>query len=104
MPTSRALEGFRAIDFGQYLAGPLVAMYLADNGADVIRVDPPGGPRWDHPANSILQRSKRSVVLDLKLAADVAAARQLIETADVVIENFRPGVMDRMGLGSASFQ
>ena len=103
MSNSSALAGLRVIDFGQYLAGPLAAMYLADNGADVIRVDPPSGPRWDHSANAILQRGKRSVVLDLKLAEAVAAARQLIETADVVIENFRPGVMDRLGLAPESF-
>lgn len=96
-----ALSGLRVIDFGQYIAGPLVAQWLADYGADVIRIDPPGGPAWRHESNAILQRGKRSIVLDLKAPDDAAVARRLIDSADVVIENFRPGVMDRLGLGSA---
>ena len=94
-----ALEGIRVIDFGQYIAGPMAAMFLADQGADVIRVDPPGGPRWNTPANATWNRGKRSIVLDLKKPEDLATAKKLIETADVVVENFRPGVMDRLGLG-----
>ena len=94
-----ALDSIRVIDFGQYLAGPLAALLLADQGAEVIRVDPPGGPRWRHPANAVLQRGKRSIVLDLKSPNDLAIARDLVASADVVIENFRPGVMDRLGLG-----
>ena len=93
-----ALDGIRVIDFGQYLAGPLAALLLADQDAEVIRVDPPGGPRWRHPANAVLQRGKRSIVLDLKSPNDLAIARDLVASADVVIENFRPGVMDRLGL------
>ena len=77
-------------------------MVLGDLGAEVIRVDPPGGPRWDHPANAMLQRGKRSIALDLKAAADLEIARQLIATADVVIENYRPGVADRLGIGHAA--
>lgn len=96
--TGAALGGVRIIDFSQYLAGPMAAMLLVDNGADVIRVDPPGGPKWDHPANAALQRGKRSITLDLHKAADVDIARQLIASADVVIEGFRPGVMRRWGL------
>ena len=103
MAAQGALAGVRVIDFGQYVAGPMAAMYLADNGADVVRVDPPGGARWKHPANAILQRSKRSVVLDLKQDTDRATARRLVETADVVIEGFRPGVMRRLGLAPDSF-
>ena len=95
---SGPLDGIRVIDFGQYLAGPLAALLLADQGAEVIRVDPPGGPRWRHPANAVLQRGKRSIVLDLKSPNDLAIARNLVASADVVIENFRPGVMDRLGL------
>jgi crotonobetainyl-CoA:carnitine CoA-transferase CaiB-like acyl-CoA transferase len=98
-PAERALDGLRVVDFGQYIAGPLAAMLLADNGAEVIRIDPPGGPRWDHPANAILQRGKKSIVLDLKRDADHDVARRLVTDADVVVENFRPGVMRRLGLG-----
>ncbi|MEU9734778.1 CoA transferase [Streptomyces sp. NPDC048002] len=98
--TRGALSGVRVIDFGQYIAGPLVAQMLADYGADVIRVDPPGGPMWKSNANAYLQRGKRSIVLDLKQEPDLDIARRLVASADVVIENFRPGVMDRLGLGS----
>jgi crotonobetainyl-CoA:carnitine CoA-transferase CaiB-like acyl-CoA transferase len=96
---SGVLDGIRVIDFGQYLAGPLVAMMLGDFGAEVIRIDPPGGPRWSHPSNALLQRGKRSIVLDLKTGTDRRIARRLVERADIVVENFRPGVMDRLGLG-----
>mgnify|MGYP003340228107 CR=1 FL=1 len=96
------LEGIRVIDFGQYIAGPMAAMLLGDQGADVIRVDPPGGPRWNTPANATWNRNKRSIVLDLKQEADRETARQLIASADVVIENFRPGVMDRLGVGATA--
>ncbi|MEE8303735.1 MAG: CoA transferase, partial [Candidatus Tectomicrobia bacterium] len=94
-----ALDGIRVIDFGQYIAGPLAGMLLADQGADVIRVDPPGGPVWDTPANATWNRGKRSVSLDLKQPGDREVAQRLIASADVVIENFRPGVMQRLGLG-----
>ena len=94
-----ALEHIRVIDFGQYISGPLAGMLLADQGADVVRVDPPGGPRWKTPANATWNRGKRSITLDLKRAEDSAVARSLIESADVVVENFRPGTMDRLGLG-----
>ena len=97
-----ALAGLRVIDFGQYVAGPLATMIMADNGADVIRVDPPGGPRWRHHANAILQRGKRSIVLDLKDPDDRARAQALVASADVVVEGFRPGVMDRLGVGPAA--
>jgi crotonobetainyl-CoA:carnitine CoA-transferase CaiB-like acyl-CoA transferase len=99
MERSGALGGLRVVDLGQYLAGPLAAMVLADMGADVVRVDPPGGPRWRHPANAILQRGKRSIVLDCKDGADRDVARELIARADVVIEGFRPGVAERLGVG-----
>ena len=95
-----ALDGIKVIDFGHYIAGPMAAMLLADFGADVIRIDPPGGPRFDTPANATWNRGKRSIALDLKAKADLEIARRLIDSADVVIENFRPGVMDRLGLGA----
>ena len=87
------------IDFGQYIAGPLAAVMLADQGADVIHVDPPNGPAWKTDADAFFQRGKRRISLDLKTPTDRTVAEQLIDTADVVIENFRPGVMDRLGLG-----
>jgi crotonobetainyl-CoA:carnitine CoA-transferase CaiB-like acyl-CoA transferase len=95
-----ALDGIRVIDFGQYIAGPLAGMLLADQGADVIRVDPPGGPVWDTSANATWNRGKRSIILNLKQPNDLTTATRLVESADVVIENFRPGVMDRLGLGA----
>jgi crotonobetainyl-CoA:carnitine CoA-transferase CaiB-like acyl-CoA transferase len=96
---SSVLDGVRVIDFGQYIAGPLTAMLLADQGADVIRVDPPGGPMWATPANATWNRGKRSITLRLKQPDDLVVATRLIASADVVIENFRPGVMERLGLG-----
>jgi crotonobetainyl-CoA:carnitine CoA-transferase CaiB-like acyl-CoA transferase len=93
------LEGIRVVDFSQYLAGPLLAMLLGNYGAQVTRVDAPGGPRWKHPANAVLQRGKRSIVLDFEREEDRSAARQLALGADIVVENFRPGVMERFGLG-----
>ena len=93
------LDGIRVVDFGQYVAGPLAAMVLADQGADVIHVDPPGGPRLASRANATWNRNKRTVEIDLKSADGLSTARELIGGADIVIENFRPGVMDRLGIG-----
>lgn len=95
-----ALDGLRVIDFGQYIAGPMCAMLLADQGAEVVRIEPPGGPRFHSPANRTWNRGKRSLTLDLKSVAGLGAARSLIAAADVVIENFRPGVMARLGVGA----
>ena len=104
MMENGTLKGLRVIDFGQYIAGPMAAMILADYGADVIHVDPPGGPRWNaYEANAVLMRGKRNITLDLNDPNDLAIANRLIETADIVIENFRPGVMSRFGLGKENF-
>jgi crotonobetainyl-CoA:carnitine CoA-transferase CaiB-like acyl-CoA transferase len=94
----RALEGVRVLDFGQYVAGPLLALMLADQGAEVIRIDPPGGPVWNDDANAVLQRGKKSLCLDLKSADDVRIVQDLVATADILVENFRPGVMKRLGI------
>ena len=93
------LAGVRVVDLGQYVAGPLAAMLLADQGADVIRIDPPGGPRWDSPVNAVLLRGRRIVELDLHDAADQQRAQALVASADVVIEGFRPRVTERLGVG-----
>src|SRR6516164_999474 len=96
--TAGPLAGLRVVDFGQYVAGPLAAVLLADQGADVIHVDPPGGPRMAGVADAFLNRGKRRAILDLKQPGDLAAARRLAAAADVVIENFRPGTLARLGL------
>lgn len=94
------LTGIRVVDFGHYIAGPLTGMLLADQGAEVIKVDRPGKPDYDTPANGVFNRGKQRITLDLKNADDLATAVKLIRSADVVIENFRPGVMQRLGLGA----
>ena len=92
------LAGVRVADFGQQIAGPAVAMVLADLGATVVHIDPPGGPSWKHPANAILNRNKASLCIDLKTQAGLDQALELIENVDIVIESFRPGVMKRLGI------
>jgi crotonobetainyl-CoA:carnitine CoA-transferase CaiB-like acyl-CoA transferase len=80
-----ALAGLRVIDFGQYIAGPLAAVMLGDQGADVIHVDPPGGPRWRTPADAFYNRGKQRICLDLKQPDGLATARRLVEGADVMV-------------------
>lgn len=91
------LSGIKVVDFGHFVAGPLTAVMLADQGAEVVHVDRPGAELAE--ADAFLNRGKRRVTLDLKDPADAAIAARLAASADVVIENFRPGVMDRHGLG-----
>lgn len=107
-----ALAGLKIIDLTQMLAGPFCTMLLADQGATVIKVEPPAGDMvrslgsfreedTDRQLNGYFQsinRNKESVVLDLKSEAGRSALRRLIQDADVVVENFRAGVMDRLGL------
>ena len=93
------LTGIRVVDFGHYIAGPLVGMLLADQGAEVIKIDRPGTPDYDTPANATFNRSKQKLQLNLKTPDDFETAKKLIKSADVLIENFRPGVMTRLGLG-----
>ncbi len=100
MDKQGVLKGLRVVDFGQYMAGPLAAMILGDYGAEVIHIDPPGGPRWnEYEANAVLGRGKRNILLDLKKPEELTVAQKLADSADILIENFRPGVMDRLGLG-----
>ena len=74
--TALPLSGVKVVDFGQYMAGPAVAMILADFGATVVHVDPPGGPLWDSPANATLMRNKLIVKLDLKTEQGLAERNQ----------------------------
>lgn len=98
--TGGALSGIRVLDCGHYIPGPLLGMLLADQGAQVIKVERPGGdPARSEPAFATWNRGKRSIVLDLKTAAGREKARQLARDADVVIENFRPGTAERLGIG-----
>ncbi len=102
------LAGVRVVEFCQVAAGPFCGMLLADFGADVIKVEPPEGDamrQWPPLSDGYsenfasLNRGKRSVVLDLKREADRDTARALVLAADVLVENSRPGVMSRLGLG-----
>jgi crotonobetainyl-CoA:carnitine CoA-transferase CaiB-like acyl-CoA transferase len=96
----QALSGFRVIDFGQYIPGPYAAMLLAEQGAEVIKVErPEGDPARGDPGFMVWNRSKKSIKLDLKKDQAVKIALELIKKADVIIENFRPGVADRLGIG-----
>ncbi len=96
----QALSGFRVIDFGQYIPGPYTAMLLAEQGAEVIKVErPEGDPARGDPGFMVWNRSKKSIKLDLKKNQAVKIALELIKKADVIIENFRPGVADRLGIG-----
>lgn len=92
------LFGVKVVDFGQYIAGPAVAMILADLGATVVHIDPASGPLWDSPANATLNRNKLIVPIDLKTEEGASQARALIGEADIVVENFRPGVLSRLGI------
>lgn len=102
-----ALDGIRVAEFANYVSGPYAGMLLGDFGAEVIKVESPGGGDpfrgWGRveysPTFGSVNRNKKSIVLDLKNAEGVAAARALIRTADVLIENFRIGTMERLGLG-----
>jgi alpha-methylacyl-CoA racemase len=96
------LEGVRVVEFAGLGPGPFCGMLLADLGADVVRIDRRTGPAGLLGAlgtTSLLDRGKRSIALDLKDAADLGVVRALVARADVLIEGFRPGVMERLGLG-----
>jgi succinate---hydroxymethylglutarate CoA-transferase len=111
----RPLDGVRVIELAHVAAGPFTGMLLADLGADVVKVEPPAGDqmrgwppfagrgqeRFSHNFAS-LNRNKRSVVADLTDPADLARVRELIAAADVLVENYRPGVLERLGLGYAT--
>jgi crotonobetainyl-CoA:carnitine CoA-transferase CaiB-like acyl-CoA transferase len=101
-----ALEGIRVVDLTTVISGPVCTMILADQGADVIKVEPPGGDIARRTAGDgeftamfvSSNRGKRSIALDLKQPAQLEALRRLIAGADVLVQNFRPGTMERLGL------
>jgi crotonobetainyl-CoA:carnitine CoA-transferase CaiB-like acyl-CoA transferase len=112
-PEQMPLAGVRVLDLGRHLAGPTCAMLLGDLGADVIKVEKPGvgedgraaGPPFFEGVSAFFlsaNRNKRSLTLDIKRPQGQETFRRLAETADVVIENFRPGVMDALGIGYAT--
>ena len=109
---SLPLAGVRVLDFSQFLAGPYAALKLADLGADVVKVERAGVGDLSRQLYltdtriggestifHAINRNKRSVAIDLKSETDKAAVRELIKGADVVLQNFRPGVMERLGFG-----
>jgi CoA:oxalate CoA-transferase len=102
------LEGIRILDFSRVLAGPFCTALLADVGADVIKIEPPQGDDYRHIGPFVggegglfllMNRNKRSIALDLKAPEGLTIAHELIAKSDVVVENFRPGVGDRLGIG-----
>jgi formyl-CoA transferase len=110
--TPRALDGLRVLDQTQVMAGPFCAMLLADMGADVIKIEPPGGentrgmdlelaPGVSAPYLAV-NRNKRGMVLDLKQPRGIEILKKLVATADVLIENYRPGVARRLGVDYAT--
>lgn len=107
-----ALDGIRIIDFTQVISGPLATRILADQGADVIKVEPPAGDILRHmggmagmsPTFVTVNRSKRSVVLDLKKPGAVDALKALVARADVFVQNNRPGAAQRMGIGEPALR
>ena len=110
LPTG-PLAGLRIVDFTRVLSGPFCTALLADLGAEVIKVEPPQGDDYraigpmrngESALFNVMNRNKHSVVLDLKLPDAQALARELCATADVVVENFRPGVAEKLGIGYAA--
>ncbi|MFC7891447.1 CaiB/BaiF CoA transferase family protein [Streptomyces sp. NPDC057381] len=99
-PGAGPLAGVRVVELAGIGPGPFAAMLLADLGADVVRVDRPGGPGLAiDPAHDVTNRNKRSVVVDLKATDGPARVLDLAERADVLIEGYRPGVAERLGVG-----
>lgn len=109
-PEQRPLAGVRVLDLGRHLAGPTAAMWLGDLGADVVKIENPergddgrtAGPPWYRGESAFFlaaNRNKRSLALDLKRPEGQAVFRRLAASADVVVENFRPGVMDALNIG-----
>lgn len=107
------LSGYVVAEFCQIAAGPFCGMLLADMGADVIKIEPPGGDamrQWPPLTEGFsenfasVNRNKRSIELDLKNSSDFALAQSIVTNADIMLENNRPGVMDKLGLGYSAVQ
>jgi crotonobetainyl-CoA:carnitine CoA-transferase CaiB-like acyl-CoA transferase len=105
---AQPLAGIRVLDFTTLLPGPLATLMLAEAGADVLKIERPGGedmrhyePQWqgESAAFALLNRGKKSLTLDLKAPADRERLQPLLKRADILVEQFRPGVMARLGLG-----
>jgi alpha-methylacyl-CoA racemase len=102
MSTNPLLAGVRVLDLSRLLPGPFCSLYLAQLGADVVKIEEPAGGDYARESAELfaqVNRGKKSVTLDLRDAADVATFKRLAADADVVLESFRPGVMDRLGCG-----
>src|SRR4051812_23750285 len=104
----RPLNGLRVLDLARVVSGPIAGRMLSDLGADVVKLEPPEGDVtriWGEQRHGLSgfytqqNAGKRNVCVDLKLSDSVTLVRRLAATADVVIENFRPGVLDRLGIG-----
>ena len=106
---SGALDGIKVIELGQLIAGPFCGQLLGDMGADVIKIEPPGSGdpmrSWGHGQHKVwwevIGRNKRSVTANLRVAAGQALVRRLLAEADIMIENFKPGTVEKWGLGPA---
>lgn len=109
-PSRLPYEGIRVVEFTHMVMGPTCGMLLADLGAEVIKVEPVGGDSTRRLLGSgagffpMFNRNKKSIVLDLKQPEGIEAARRLIDSADVVSENFKSGVMEKLGLGYAALK
>ena len=103
------LEGLNVVEFSHMVMGPSIGLILADLGADVIKVEPEGGDHTRRLLGSgagyfpMYNRNKRSICVDLKSPGGLAEARALVDKADILIENFRPGALEKLGLGPADF-
>lgn len=103
------LTGLKVVEFTHMVMGPSIGVILGDLGAEVVKIEPKGGDHTRRLLGSgagyfpMFNRNKRSICLDLKNADDLAQARRLVDEADVLIENFRPGALERLGLGPDDF-
>src|SRR5690242_7590487 len=107
---AEAIAGIRVLELGQVIAGPFCGQLLGDLGAEVVKIEPPAVGdvlrQWGHRTGDgdslwwrVTGRNKRSVTVDLRTARGQELVRRLAERSDIVVENFRPGTMERWGLG-----